>query len=126
MKPRSMRLNVESLDGRIVPSTVDYGDFNHDGNMDMAAITSPTTITVSLGNGSGYTAAATLTAPNNKPITNVTVYDYNHDGDPDVVASGLTNNGGYTHVWLGNGDGTFASRKTTNWHWPTNGSHGSW
>ena len=64
MKTRTCRLTVESLEGRDVPSTVAYADFNKDGLLDMAAVTSPTTVTVSLAKPDGsYTVSATLTAP---------------------------------------------------------------
>ena len=87
MKARSMRLAVETLEDRCVPSTVAYGDFNHDGLEDMAAITGSKTIVVSLANAAGtYTVSAILTAP--KPIEAVTVQnDYNLDGNLDIIGS---------------------------------------
>ena len=113
MKSRSCRLEVEALEDRCVPSTVAYGDFNKDGLMDMAAVTNPTTIVVSLGNPDGsYTVSATLTAPKPQPITDVYVGDYNADGKLDISAGGLINNRFYSHIWLGNGDGTFGHRDT--------------
>ena len=44
---------VETLEGRRLMSTVGYGDFNNDGREDMATITNPTTITVSLAKAGG-------------------------------------------------------------------------
>src|SRR5437899_2384807 len=119
MKARLCRLGVEALDGRIVPSTVGYGDFNHDGLMDRAAITAPTTITVSLANPNGsYTVSAVLTTQNNRPMQSITVADVNADGNPDIVASGAVNNNLYFHTWLGIGDGTFGNRLTERWNPP--------
>src|SRR5436305_8189169 len=111
MKSRSCRLGVEAMEDRSLPSTVAYGDFNHDGLMDMAAITSPTTITVSLANPDGsYTASALLSAPKNQSLNYINVGDYNGDGNLDVAASSPANGGGmYSNKWLGNGDGTFGS-----------------
>src|SRR5262245_33269378 len=111
MKARTCRLAVQALEDRSVPSTVAYGDVNHDGRDDMAAITANRTVTVSLANpnGSGYTVSVTLTAPNGPSLQHVSIVDQNGDGDKDIVASGSNSTWTYTHVWLGNGDGTFDS-----------------
>src|SRR5438874_6749218 len=121
MKARFCRLGVEALDGRIVPSTVGYGDFNHDGLMDRAAITNPTTVTVSLANpAGGYTVSAVLTVPNNRSMQNIYVVDSDGDGNLDIVATSQVNNHTYYHTWLGEGDGNFGNRHTEQWkppHW---------
>jgi len=114
MKARSTKLVVEALEDRTVPSTVAYGDFNRDGLVDIATVTNPTTITVSLANPDGsYTMSATLTAPKSLPIGGIYVDDFNRDGNLDIYAGGFAHGHVYTHTWLGIGDGTFGNRNTT-------------
>jgi hypothetical protein len=113
MKPRSTRLAVERIEDRTVPSTLAYGDFNHAGLLDIAAVTSPTTITVSLAHADGsYTVSATLHASKGQPVTEVYVGDRNNDGKLDISAGGIGGNYAYVHNWYGNGDGTFSNRDT--------------
>jgi hypothetical protein len=120
------RLAVEALEGRSMMSTVAYGDFNNDGRVDMAAITAPTTVTVSLANPDGsYTVSAVLTTPRNRPAVQINVNDFDGDGDLDVNTVGGNNDGWYVHKWLGNGDGTFGSRTTELFRLRT-GHGGTW
>jgi hypothetical protein len=113
MKTRSTRLAVLALEDRTVPSTVAYADFNHDGLVDVAAVTSPTSITISLARADGsYAVSATLTAPKNLPIGGINVGDYNGDGNLDISTGGIANNRFYSHTWLGVGDGTFGAPDT--------------
>jgi hypothetical protein len=111
---------------RAAGTLVAYGDFNHDGLVDMAAVTSPTTITVSLANPFGiYTVSAILTVPKKPLIAYLGFGDRDGDGDLDLYASCPA--GGtwtYTHLWSGNGDGTFGSRTTDKWSWPPKGNIG--
>lgn len=108
MNAHRVKLAVEALEDRSVPSTMVTTDFNNDGRVDMGAITGQKTITVSLANsnGVGYTVAATLTAQ--KPIESIGLYDLDGDGKLDLFASGTKPSGdSYSYFWLSNGDGTF-------------------
>lgn len=124
MKAHSLRLAVEALEDRCVPSTVAYGDFNNDGLIDKASLTAPKTITVSLANPDGsFTVSQVITAP--KPIEGVYVYpgagDFNGDGQVDIYGVSSKANGSYQlSFWLGNGDGTFDYLEP----WKTKPTHG--
>jgi hypothetical protein len=93
------------------PLSIAVGDFNHDGNLDMAVASAysnagvfNTDLLVLLGNGDGTfqpgVGYAVGTAPNF-----VAVADFNHDGNLDLVVSNSQSD--TVSVLLGNGDGTF-------------------
>ena len=118
MKARSYnsRLAVEALEGRSMMSAVAEADFNNDGRVDKAVVTSPTTVTVSLRNTDGsYTVSAVLTAPKSQPITDVFAWNINDDGKMDIIASGSKNSGLYSHSFLNQGDGTFSYIEPFKW-----------
>src|SRR5262245_39935595 len=111
MKSRFRKLRVESLEGRSVLSTMVQADFNHDGHPDVAAITSPNTITVSLFDTTdgGYDVSAILNAPKNQTFVDI-IYavDGDHDGDLDIYAIASKPSGSsQVAVYQNNGDGTF-------------------
>jgi hypothetical protein len=110
------RLAVEPLEGRSMMSAVAEADFNNDGRMDKAEVTNPTTITVSLQNSDGsYTVSAVLTLPKSRTTTDVYAADSDGDGNQDIFAG--SGSGGpkfSSNIFLGNGDGTFGGRKTSN------------
>src|SRR3954462_790204 len=104
MNSRFRKFAVESLEGRSLMSATAFADFNNDGLMDMAGVTNPTTITVSLANPDGsYRVSATLTAPKTEPINGINVGDYNADGKLNISSGGLSNSRFYSHNWLGDG-----------------------
>ena len=117
MKARSSNSRfVEPLEGRSLMSAVATADFNNDGLVDKAVVTSPTTITVSLQNSDGsYSVSAILTAPKNQPITDVAAWNFNDDGKMDILATGSKNSGSYSLTWVNNGDGTFTYIEPFKW-----------
>ena len=120
MKSRFRKLGVESLEGRSVLSTTAFADFNNDGLLDMAAITDPNTITVSLANPDGtYYVSDILSAPKSQPIQDLGVWDQDADGDVDIYAVGSKHSGSFYSVnWLNNGDGTFRYIEPFKWKGP--------
>jgi hypothetical protein len=89
-------------------SALTVGDFNKDGNPDLAAtLTTPFgAVAVLLGNGSGvFSPATNYTA--GASATSIATGDFNGDGKPDLVTSNL--NGFNISVLLGDGSGAFAA-----------------
>jgi hypothetical protein len=81
------------------------GDFNGDGNVDLAVTDSATNqVIIVTGNGDGtFTAGATYTTAN---PAHITTGDFNNDGKLDILTSGA---GASPRLALGNGDGTFGA-----------------
>src|SRR4028118_1111331 len=88
------------------------GDFNKDGNLDLAFATTGTNrnVSIALGDGTGKFGAATnlnTSPPSDLATWSVAVADFNKDGNSDLVtANNATNN---VSLLLGNGDGTFGT-----------------
>src|SRR6267154_1580136 len=88
------------------------GDFNADGNPDLAVTnigTGSATISVLLGNGDGTFQLQVPYVVGNHPSA-VVVGDFNGDGDADVAVTNQDDN--TLSVLLGNGDGTFQAQVT--------------
>jgi hypothetical protein len=82
------------------PSSIQTGDFNGDGKLDLVTLNFDNGGQVSVypGNGDGSFQAAVNT-PVSASFSEVVVADFNRDGRADVAVQGF--------VLLGNGDGTF-------------------
>ena len=92
------------------PETNILGDFNSDGNLDIAATnTFSSQVGVLLGNGDG-TFDPQVTYQVGNVVTGVATYDLNEDGHLDLVTSSYYD--GQISIFLGNGDGTFQNRST--------------
>ena len=91
------------------PTSVAVGDFNRDGNLDLAVANFITNnVSVLLGNGDGTFQSAAEYGTLSSPLS-VAVGDFNRDGKLDLVVANSAENGGIpgVSVLLGNGDGTF-------------------
>ena len=92
------------------PSAVVVGDFNGDGDADVAvANQGDNTLSVLLGNGDGTFQAQVTYAVGNSPAALVAA-DLNGDGNVDLVAANGSDN--TLSVLLGNGDGTLQAQAT--------------
>ncbi len=81
------------------------GDFNKDGNQDLAVVNhTDNTVSILLGNGDGTFAAHTDIPVGAGPIALVAA-DFNRDGNLDLAVVNQTAN--TISILLGNGDGTF-------------------
>jgi subtilase family serine protease len=84
------------------------GDFNRDGNADLAVVMgNSSSIAVFLGNGDGTFAPAILNAQTTAAPYWLTVADFNGDGIEDLAVANSANGNGSISILLGNGDGTF-------------------
>ncbi len=89
------------------PDSMVAGDFNADGNVDLAVANSGSnTLTILLGNGDGTFTPAASPATGSSPSSVVTG-DFNGDGKLDLAVTNASSN--TVSILLGNGDGTFTA-----------------
>ena len=94
-----------------VPQAIVYGDFNGDGNPDLAvASNTDNTISVFLSKGNGSFNSGITTAVGSGP-TALAVGDFNADGKLDLAVTNGTDSSTVS-ILLGNGGGTFSLKST--------------
>jgi hypothetical protein len=92
------------------PFAMAAGDFNNDGNPDLAVANSgDNTVSVMLGKGDGSFQTQVTYATGSGPYS-VAVGDFNGDGFPDLAVANFSDN--TVSILLGKGDGTFQTQKT--------------
>ncbi len=92
------------------PTMVASGDFNGDGNIDLATPNSTAnTVSVLIGNGDGTFKSKVDYAVGKQPVA-LAVADLNGDGKQDLIVCNQNDNS--LSALLGKGDGTFQSAST--------------
>ena len=91
------------------PRGIAVGDFNGDGNMDIAiANFGSSNVTLLLGDGTGNFVTKSSTVVGALPLA-IVAADFNGDGKADLAIPSAGSN--TVTILLGNGDGTFATAK---------------
>ena len=133
-------VNINNGDGTFKPPVVyptgttaltplTWGDFNHDGKLDIVAAVPPNQIALWLGNGDGtFQAPITITPdfPAGTTLSSSTIAaaDFEHNGNLDLVVSGYIGNDNFSGPWdvfLLHGDGQGHFTEPTVIYQPTSG-----
>jgi cysteine-rich repeat protein len=92
------------------PFSVVIGDFNNDGNLDLATANAQSNnLSVLLGNGAGAFSPQITLPVGSFPVA-VVVGDFNNDSNQDLACSNAFSS--TVSVFLGNGDGSFQAQQT--------------
>ena len=92
------------------PQDVAAGDFNGDGNIDLAVLNSnDNTISILIGDGTGGFTATRTYATGNGPVA-IVVGDFDGDGNLDLAVANSADQ--TVSIRLGNGNGTFGGRNS--------------
>src|SRR5258705_11280622 len=92
------------------PQDVAAGDFDRDGNIDLAVINSnDKTISILIGDGAGGFTPSGTYGTGNGPVA-ILVGDFNGDGKLDLAVANSSDQ--TVSIRLGNGDGTFGVRNS--------------
>ena len=95
--------------GQLGVASVAAADFNGDGKLDIATLSSSDLLSIFLGNGDG-TFAAAISSVVGKDAISVVAADLNGDGRIDVAVANSSDN--TVSLLLGNGDGSFQPQTT--------------
>ena len=88
------------------PGALAEGDFNGDGNLDLAvANAADDTITILLGKGDGTFTPALVSPATGLTPSGLAIGDFNGDGKLDLAVANFDT--AAINILLGNGDGTF-------------------
>ncbi|MDX1439782.1 MAG: FG-GAP-like repeat-containing protein [Rubricoccaceae bacterium] len=102
---------VHGLPGGALPSPSDGGDFNEDGEIDIAVGNAGNDrVSVMLGDGTGDFSSITSMSASGSGVRGIVVFDANGDGHDDIVTTSRVT--GTLDYFEGLGDGTFEDRVT--------------
>lgn len=87
------------------PNAIRAADLNKDGILDLITTNATGTVSILLGNGDGTFQAANNLKGSSFPSYAISTYDFNNDGNVDIMVPELNDN--ELTLFLGNGDGTF-------------------